>query len=434
MSNIVKVRSKTVAKSQFRNILPKTYKNKSEGYYNYGWNDRLPLEIIEAINNSGVAKKAAKKYAEYIAADGFVSPVASSYKVNRKETGDKVLEKIATSFAYFDAVAYHIKRKGDGAIGEVTVAPIHKIRKSYEGHFMYNPTIGTEKFEKSKWETLQPFQGTVASMDAMAENVAVYGGRGEIFYVFDGNPFDSDVYAIPDFLAAFEDLKTSAELIKMDYEAVLNGFVLGGVMTFVGVDDKEEDDMGKTDRDYVLEEMAQFTGLRKNNDGLTSRFGVFTNFVETAEQIPQYTAADPKPILEASDKKRDTIERSICRLWGINPVLMGYEAAAVLGNDKAIEQAKADLRDVVNPIQRLITFSFQQMYGTAIDWTISEFGKEVNIPSVGDKILNTLNQLSPLLATKVIDMIPQDILLDALGIPANSDTPNQTQTTPNEQQ
>lgn len=379
MSNLVRVRNKNVAKAQFRNILPKTYKNKSEGYYNYGWNDRLPLEIIEAINNSGVAKKSAKKYAEYIAADGFVSPSAASFKVSKNTTADKLLEKISISFAYFDAVAFHIKRTGDGKIAEVNVAPIHKIRKAYEGHFMYNPTIGTEKFEKAKWETLQPFQGEVATFEAMAENVSDYGGRGEIYYVYDGNPFDSDVYAIPDFLASFEDLKTSSELIKSDYEAVLNGFMLGGIMTFINVDDKQNDETGKSDREHVLDEMAQFTGLKKNNDGLTSRYGLFCNFVETAEQVPIYTAVDPKPILEASNAKRDIIERAVCRLWGVHPVLMGYAEPAVLGNDKAIEQAKADLRDTVNPIQRMITEAMTAMYGSVNDWTISEFKKAASI-------------------------------------------------------
>lgn len=422
MSNLVRVRNKNVAKAQFRNILPKTYKNKSEGYFNYGWNDRLPLEIIEAINNSGVAKKAAKKYAEYIAADGFVSPNAASFKVNKTQTADKILSIAGLACSYFGATVFHISRKIDGTVGESKIMPNQKVRKAYEGHFMYNPTIGTEKFEKDKWETLQPFQGAIATAEAMQENIDVYGGRGEIFYVYDGNPFDSDVYAIPDFLASFEDLKTSSEIVKSDYEAVLNGFMLGGIMTFINVDDKQEDDAGKTDRDYVLDEMAQFTGLKKNNDGLTSRFGLFCNFAESNEQAPIYTGVDPKPILEASNAKRDIIERAVCRLWGVHPVLMGYAEPAVLGNDKAIEQAKSDLRDTVNPIQRMITEAFTAMYGSANDWTISEFGKEVNIPSVGDKILATLNQLSPLLATKVIDLIPKDILLEALGLPKEETT------------
>ena len=78
--------------------MPVTTEKKGDGYFRYGWNDNLPLELIEAINNSGVAKKAAKKYAEYIQADGFVSPVASGFKVNSKQTADKFVGIFATSF------------------------------------------------------------------------------------------------------------------------------------------------------------------------------------------------------------------------------------------------------------------------------------------------------------------------------------------------
>ena len=89
----------------------------------------------------------------------------------------------------------------------------------------------------------------------------------------------------------------------------------------------------------------------------------------------------------------------------------------MLGNQDAIEQAKTILRDAVNPIQRMITDAFKELYGNTIDWTISEFGVEINIPTAGDKILKTLNSISPLLATKVIDLIPENTLLEALGIP-----------------
>ena len=37
----------------FKNILPVTTEKKGDGYFRYGWNDNLPLELIEAINNEG---------------------------------------------------------------------------------------------------------------------------------------------------------------------------------------------------------------------------------------------------------------------------------------------------------------------------------------------------------------------------------------------
>ena len=369
----------------FKNILPVTTEKKGDGYFRYGWNDNLPLELIEAINNSGVAKKAAKKYAEYIQADGFVSPVASGFKVNSKQTADKFVGIFATSWSYFNAVVIHVSRLGNGRVGKSEVMPLQKFRRGINGTWFYNPTIQTDKYRRDAWVELQDFQGEVASFQAMDINVNHFGGRGEILYVYNGNPFDSGHYGLPDYLAAFEDLKTSSELSKMDYEAVLNGFVLGGIMTFSGVNETTEGEDGLTDRQRVEEAMTQFTGLQKNKDGLTSRFGVLAHFVETPEQAPTYTATDPKPILEASNTKRDIIERSICRLFGVHPVLLGYSEAAVLGNTNAIEQARKELREAVKPVQGLIQETMATMYGNSIDWTLSEYGivnTQINMPNV----------------------------------------------------
>ena len=369
----------------FKNILPVTTEKKGDGYFRYGWNDNLPLELIEAINNSGVAKKAAKKYAEYIQADGFVSPVASGFKVNSKQTADKFVGIFATSWSYFNAVVIHVSRLGNGRVGKSEVMPLQKFRRGINGTWFYNPTIQTDKYRRDAWVELQDFQGEVATFEAMDINVKHFGGRGEILYVYNGNPFDSGHYGLPDYLAAFEDLKTSSELSKMDYEAVLNGFVLGGIMTFSGVNETTEGEDGLTDRQRVEEAMTQFTGLQKNKDGLTSRFGVLAHFVETPEQAPTYTATDPKPILEASNTKRDIIERSICRLFGVHPVLLGYSEAAVLGNTNAIEQARKELREAVKPVQGLIQETMATMYGNNIDWTLSEYGivnTQINMPNV----------------------------------------------------
>jgi hypothetical protein len=371
----------------FKNILPVTTEKKGDGYFRYGWNDNLPLELIEAINNSGVAKKAAKKYAEYIQADGFVSPVASGFKVNSKQTADKFVGIFATSWSYFNAVVVHVSRLGNGRVGKSEVMPLQKFRRGINGTWFYNPTIQTDKYRRDAWVELQDFQGEVASFEAMDINVNHFGGRGEILYVYNGNPFDSGHYGLPDYLAAFEDLKTSSELSKMDYEAVLNGFVLGGIMTFSGVNETTEGEDGLTDRQRVEEAMTQFTGLQKNKDGLTSRFGVLAHFVETPEQAPTYTATDPKPILEASNTKRDIIERSICRLFGVHPVLLGYSEAAVLGNTNAIEQARKELREAVKPVQGLIQETMATMYGNNIDWTLSEYGivnTQINMPNVSE--------------------------------------------------
>jgi len=443
-------------KVYFRNMLPKTDENKSLAYYKFGHNDNLPLEIIEMVNNSGAAKKAAKKYASYIEADGFSNEATGKFQVNKTETADKILSKIAVSYSYMGCCVLHISRLGNGRVGEIKLMPFQKIRKATDGSFTYNPTIGTAKLDKSKLVHLQAFQGEVATIEAMQENKEKYGGRGEILYFYDGNPFDSDIYAVPDFMAGIEDVITSSEIQKMDLEAVYNGFVLGGIFSFIGVDDTEEGEDGLTDRARVDDAMMQFTGQRKNANGLSSRFAAMTHFAATKDDVPVYTANDPKPILEASNSKRDIIERAVCRLWGVHPALVGYSEAAILGNDKAIAQAENDLRATVNPVQRQITQMFESIYGNGLDWTISEVKsnyidpalypdmqkderrnlislppEQTHIPTAGDVLLTKLNSLSPLLATKVIDLIDKETLLDALGIKSKIISPENP--LPNEQ-
>lgn len=360
------------SKAFFKNILPKTYEKKGDGYYRFGWNDNLPLEMIEAINNSGVAKKAAKKLAEFIQADGFVDKTAAEFKVNERETADKILGGISLSLSYFNAFAFHVKRMGNGTIGSITSVPLQKLRRGISGDWYYNKTIGEEKFKKDEWVKFQDFVGTLATFEDMSENATVFSGKGEILYVYDSNHYDSCHYGIPDYLSGFEDLRTSSEVSKMDLEATINGLKLGEYITFIGVDDTTKNENGITDREAIEEEFSTTTGTKKNADGLTNRFGSVLNFVETKDQIPDIQSRDPKPILEATNSKRDIIERAVCRLFSINPALLGYSDASILGNDKAIAQAISAANAAVNPYQRMITETFIKLYGNQYDWTISQ--------------------------------------------------------------
>jgi len=181
-------------------------------------------------------------------------------------------------------------------------------------------------------------------------------------------------------------------------------------------------------------------------------------FAPNKDSIPVLQPFDAKAIYDASNTKRELIERSVCRLFGIHPVLMGYTDAAVLGNQQALSNAVALLNNKINSFQRHISSAFNELFGEDYDFTISTFTPyqfiapelfavltedekratggyspiERSIPTEGDKILEVLNGLSPLLATKVIELIPKQTLLDALGIKAELETTQTTQDVPNQ--
>ena len=80
---------------------------------------------------------------------------------------------------------------------------------------------------------------------------------------------------------------------------------------------------------------------------------------------------DAKGILEASNSKRDIINREVCRLFKVPPVLVGFSEATILGNQLALANSQKVLIDTVNPMQRFITDSLKTVF-PAMDFTISQ--------------------------------------------------------------
>jgi hypothetical protein len=165
------------------------------------------------------------------------------------------------------------------------------------------------------------------------------------------------------------------------------------------------------------------------------------------DEVPVLQSFDAKGVLDASNAKRELINREVCRLFKVPPVLVGFSEATILGNQLALANAQKVLIDTVNPMQRFITDSLKTVFNmdfsisqkqpvavadAALLNTLTEDEKrnifwglepiERNVPSEGEKILEILGNLSPLLATKVIDLIPQQKLLDALGIKGEEPT------------
>lgn len=71
---------------------------------------------------------------------------------------------------------------------------------------------------------------------------------------------------------------------------------------------------------------------------------------------------------------------------GVNPVLLGYDAANTLGNTQALANASAELANLVESDQQDITDVFTMLWPDK-DWSIKRFNPISYIP---DKILDDL--------------------------------------------
>lgn len=355
------------------------YEDKSQNIYRFGEDNFLPQKFIRYINDSGTAKRCANEVAKYIQADGFAATATKALIVgqNKKFKADDLLALTAYDLSYFKGFAWNIGRDPQtGKVISVDHIPFQCVRKTLAGDFLINLTIGSPYYKKSANKYYPAFGGAQMPLPQLLAQMKEYGKCGEILYAYESTP-DNPHYPIPDWFAAWEDVRTSSELQKFDLEAVLNGFVPGAILTTVGkVDDVTKDANGKTDKDRQEEALEGFTGNAKTSDGLSGRNGLLVLNAPTKDEIPSLQTFDAKAIIDASNSKRDAIERSVCRLFGVHPVLIGHSDAAVLGNQQAMANASLQLNLYVNPLQRLIERSLKECF-PAVDTAITQF-KPIN--------------------------------------------------------
>lgn len=363
---------KNYFKTSFLNRWIPRLEQKSTGILFYGKNNLLPNDIIKYINESGVAKNCVRTLAQFIQADGF-----SDTNVAEIKTGvwsyDSLLGNIATQWSYAYGFALYVYRFADGTIAKVEPAPFEAIRKFDNGDFEVNVTYGQPDYKKDAAKKHPPYRGRVTDTTQVLKDKNEFESRPEIFYSYIKTP-DNPNYPVPDFFAGIEDIITSSELCKFDLSTVRNGFVTSAILTIIGeLDDEVEGKDGLTDMERFEEELKKFTGEVKDANGLTGQNRMMVLNAPSTDTVPVLQPFDAKAIYDASNTKREVIERSVCRLFGIHPVLLGYSDAAVLGNQQALSNAVALLNNKVNAIQRHISSAFNELFGEDIDFTISTF-------------------------------------------------------------
>lgn len=418
-------------------------------HYQYGLNDLLPNDNLKLINDCGVAKRCVRKKARYIQGDGFADENVADMPVNATQTADGLLRHIASYAAYNEGFALSIRRNAEAKIVEVKCLPFECVRKNIDGTFLYNPAKGQPNYDQKK-DTRHPAFNPYISVDEYRQNLIDFKQQPEIFYIYEQTA-DNPHYPVPDYNAGLEDIQTCVEISKVDLECVQNGFMPSGILTTNEIDDVNKDGepdangnrTGHTPYEYFVEELKKFTGQTKDQNGMSGRFKLFHIMVSNMAEAPKLDTYDAKSILEASNSKRDIIAREVCRLFGVNPILVGFSDAAVLGNQQALANTIAELNNYVNSIQRMITEAFTTLFPQN-DWTITQFNPityipaevwakmtddeirgvvglepiDTGTPSESQKTLEALNTLSPLVANKVLDSMTTNEIRALVNMPA----------------
>ena len=374
--------------------------DKTLNTYKYGVDDRLPNFLLQWIMNSGIATRAANKLKQYIYGAGFNEP--------NTICDNQTLDKISTALSRFNGFSVLVQPLPNGG-RKVQYIDFQCIRKATDGSFKFNATIGQPKLDRDAWITYPAYKAN--------EPLPI---NGAVLYAFvDDNTHPH--YPIPDYYAGIEDIRTSAELQKLDLEAVYNGFLPGAILTMVGkLDDQNRDGWGRTEQDYFDESIMRFTGQIKDQNGLSERMKLLTINVNNKDEAPILQTFDAKAIIEASNTKRDVIGREVCRLFGVHPVLCGYADAAILGNTQSIANASKELNNTAKQYQMLIEEALKKV-APAQDFSINPINPWETEVTQEAAVIDMINKAAPALQDRLLSLVPDSLLLAVLGIEEQPD-------------
>jgi hypothetical protein len=393
--------------SALQNAIAFIVKNESNKYYLFGEFDRLPNEIIEAVNNSGTATACVNRLRQFIQADGFIQEGMNEVRANKRQTLFQVLGESATNISYLQGMALRLIWNNEGTkIKKVFSVPVQTLRRQGD-KFRYNPLMGEQG--KNESETVRipefdPERQPRSRIQMIADQIKNHGEQlGEILYVFKkGMGRYYDIYPVPDYYSSIEDIISDGKISQLELRNIQNGWRTPIIISSGPVDDINEDEDGRTEQDYWDAAINQFVG--ENASPVLHLKG------KTDEQKPQITTINIAEILDQTEKSTDRLARKVARLMGVPEILVGISTAGKLGNSQELVNMMKLFALSVYEKQQLITEAFQQveefldLEGLAtmprpIDWTIStlqlfdDLPKEV-IDRLADEEVKEIFQIS----------------------------------------
>ena len=145
------------------------------------------------------------------------------------------------------------------------------------------------------------------------------------------------------------------------------------------MDNTIKDETGRTDQDHLDDVLKDFTGAKKDKNGMSGRNKLAVFSAATKEEIPVLQSFDSKAIMDAANGATDRIGRKVARLFEVPPFLIGLESATGFNTKILVDQIDI-FNKTVNGTQRFISNALKILYPT-YDWTISTFNPISYIPS-----------------------------------------------------
>jgi hypothetical protein len=414
--------------------------SKSGELINWGRTNKFPEVAQKAIFDSGTAAACVARIAQFIEGKGFLNSDFGKIKVNGEQTAADLLSDLAQG-GFWNAFAVRVLYNNAGKPSEFYKVPVSRLRAATNGGFYYKDSWTKSKETEiyfHKFNPELPIEKRLQQMDAEIEK---FGRQmGEIlFYHQPSEADESGRYPSPAWISGLEDVETDSSLQRLDRRNVKKGFK-GKVIISLPYqlsDEVERDENGNakgpSEADQFSEEIRKFV----NEDGAE----VMVLEGRNNDARPEVTTLNAAVLLNGTNEIRKNISAAVARHFGVPPVILGQDVAAILGNTQALANSIKLFIETISGLQRMIERLFSDLIPGA-NWAIAplslfefipaEVYAKMNadeiralsgLPPVPEKvagsaeiILNALNSLSPLVANKVLEKMTDEEIRSLVGL------------------
>ena len=424
--------------------------NKGANRYDYGKNNLLPNELLNAVEASVTASSCRVKKSTFIKGRGFSDKGVASMKVNADQTANQLQAEFSDYSGLFSCVVAKVIYNMAGEPYSLSALEFECIRATDTGNYYLNENLcsGTDnKKDRVFMDVYNNHETPTSRLRRVRAQIEEYGKQtGDIIFHFDRKA-GQKIYPKPVAWAAMEEIESDAALGRLDWRNVKKGFRPDAILTTVGkIDDTAEDESGRTEQDYFDKSLEQFSG-----EDATSLLHMQ---VDKIEEVPTLVTFDSEKLLNATTEASDRIARRVCRGMEVPDILIpGLARQGQLGNTSELlhtmklfaltaldyQRLVSEVFEMVWPIQdwnidplELIEETPQWLIDKLTDEEVRQLGGyaplEVTLDVSDSKISDALNTLSPLVATKVLEKMSDEEIRGLIGLTMEGFTAKETET------
>lgn len=416
----------------------KEVKNKDWVYY--GEDNNYPEYLIELALRSAKHCAILQGKVNYIYGGGLqvvdkgasLQAKANANAFIKQINKDGFLRKTVQDFEWFNGFYIEpIFNRAKTKITSINYIPFSKIRVSADEktYFYSNDWKASRQDpEKTSYKEFKPFD-----FENPSDN--------QLFYykvLSPKNGKDRNVYPVPEYIGACASIETDVEIANYHLNNIKTGFAVGTIINFNnGVPDPEGQER--------IEK-----GIKKKFQGTDKAGSVAISFNNSQDNAPTITSFAPSDLDKQFIEISKRVEQDIFTGHKItSPMLFGVKTEGQLGGrnemidafelfyNTYVEIRQKALEEVINEFARLqgVTCRLEFKRVTAVTtgltdaqieaaFTPEEVRERLGLPKLkhtesnekGKDIVNALNTLSPLVATKVLEAMTAEEIRGLIGL------------------